>query len=353
MFKEHSIAIVVPAKNEETQIERVLATLPDYVDKVYVVDDGSSDNTSDIVLAYQSRATLELELIHHPRSLGVGAAIAAGYLRARDDRFDITAVMAGDGQMDPAELDLLISPIADGLSDYCKGNRFAYPDGMDRIPTVRKIGNFILSTLTKIVSGYWHVSDTQSGYTAISLEALNHIDVKNIYASYGCPNDILVKLNIAEMRVTEVPVSPLYNVGEQSKMRVPFVVLPILRLLFRQFFRRLVTRYLIISGHPLIFAYLSAFAFFLALIPLGAHLAVRTINSGGNIPQTALIVAGFVFSAAIQLLLTAFWMDADANRHLCVRLAPSLIRAYRDQAAERAASAAVSRSTSKILFPAQ
>lgn len=331
MFKGQSIAVVIPAKDEETQILDVLTTLPGYVDRVYVVDDGSADQTSVIVASYARRAPFKVELIRHERSRGVGAAIAAGYARALADRVDVTAVMAGDGQMDPHDLELVIGPVVDGLADYCKGNRFAYAQGLDRIPFVRKIGNFVLSTLTKVVSGYWHVSDTQCGFTAIGLDALDHIPVQDIYPSYGCPNDILVKLNIAEMRVCEVPVNPLYHVGEQSKMRVPRVALPILVLLVRRFFRRLIVRYLVISGHPLVFAYVAALVCLVAVPPLGVYILEGSLSTG-RVPRTALILAGIMATVGSQLLLTAFWMDSEANRHLCVRLTPKEVRAYREAA---------------------
>jgi len=328
MYRGKSIAVVVPARNESRQIRNVIETMPDFVDKVYVVDDGSSDDTASVVESAADSVACDVEVIRHLESRGVGAAIASGYLRARDEEYEVVAVMAGDGQMDPADLELVLYPVATDLCDYSKGNRFAYRNGFARIPWIRKLGNFVLSTLTKIVSGYWHVSDTQCGYTAIGLTALEQIDIEEIYPRYGCPNDILVRLNIAGMRVAEVPVHPLYDVGEQSQMRVPRVVLPILVLLGRRFLYRLTVKYMLHSGHPLVFAYLFAFVSFLALVPLGFHLIVVYMQTG-IIMKAALIIMGFTTTIGVQLLLTSFWMDAEANRHLCVNLSPNEIRRLR------------------------
>jgi glycosyltransferase involved in cell wall biosynthesis len=151
---------------------------------------------------------------------GVGAAIARGYKWAKDHGFDCTAVMAGDGQMDPDELESICLPVIEDGVDYVKGNRLIHRSALLVIPKVRFFGNSILSILTKLASGYWHVSDTQTGYTAISNKALNAIRLYDIYKSYGMPNDMLVKLNIAFCSLKEVEIKPIYDIGEQSKMKI-------------------------------------------------------------------------------------------------------------------------------------
>jgi glycosyltransferase involved in cell wall biosynthesis len=323
MFLEHSIAVVVPAKNEESQIADVLESMPEMVDAIFVVDDGSTDDMTDLVRAI-AQEDERIKLLRHERSRGVGAAIATGYEKALDEGYDIAVVMAGDGQMDSADLELVVSPVALGFADYSKGNRFRYAKGLERIPIVRKLGNFVLSVLTKIVSGYWHVSDTQCGFTAVNRIALQQMDLEAIYPTYGCPNDILVKLNIAEMRVVEVPVNPLYGVGEQSKMQVPRVVIPISWMMIRKFCQRMIKKYVILSGHPVVFAYLIAFLCLSCTGLLGIYLMVKFIKTG-LIMKVALISAGVSLILGVQLLLTAFWMDSDANRHLCIRLRPDQI----------------------------
>jgi glycosyltransferase involved in cell wall biosynthesis len=323
MYHEKSVAVVVPAKNERDQIPLVLGTMSRFVDRVIVVDDGSTDGTGEVVQAI-AQHDARITLIRHERTRGVGAAISTGYQEAKKLKIDITAVMAGDGQMNPDDLEVVVYPVSEGIADYCKGNRFTFASGLAAIPSVRKFGNFALSILTKIVSGYWHVSDTQCGFTAISLAALENMEIENIYAGYGCPNDILVKLNIGDMRVVEVPVSPMYNVGEASKMRIPLVVLPILRMLFVKFIERMVYKYVLRNGHPMVFAYLFACLFLLGSLVTGIYIGAMLVKTG-LIMKAALFISGFFLMVGIQLLLTALWMDSAANQHLCVHLSPAQV----------------------------
>lgn len=316
MLSEQKIAVTVPCYNEETQVGNVIATMPAFVDKIYIVDDCSKDRTSEVA---RNSGDPRVVVIRHEKNQSVGGAIATGYKAALADDFDVVAVMAGDGQMDPADLLGVCQPVVDGLADYVKGNRFSYNRGVSMIPKLRLTGNFVLSVLTKVVSGYWHVADTQCGYTAINKDALQLIDLDAIYPTYGCPNDILTKLNIADMRVADVPVKPVYHVGEQSKMRIPRVIGPILRLLVRLFFQRMVQKYMVRTGHPLVLAYFASFAMFLLGICLVIYNLALAFTFGG-FPMPSLIAAGISFVLALQLLLSAFEMDFDYNEPLNIKL---------------------------------
>lgn len=238
MVRQLRIAAVVPAHNEAHQITTVLKTMPALVDRIIVVDDASVDATVAQV-SRQRTADPRIQLVRCSRRRGVGGAIARGYAEALGGEFDIAVVLAGDGQMDPADLIRLVEPVVSGRADYCKGNRFAYPNGARQIPVVRRWGNLALSALTRIVSGYHHISDSQCGYTAISHQALARLDLTALYPGYGYPNDLLGQLRALDMRVAEAPVKPRYNIGERSKMRPTRVVLPMAWLLLRIGLRRL------------------------------------------------------------------------------------------------------------------
>ncbi|MCP4401792.1 MAG: hypothetical protein GY801_31390 [bacterium] len=164
--------------------------------------------------------------------------------------------------MDPAELEHICRPVVDGEVDYVKGNRVRHPSARYIIPTVRLLGNSILSLVTKMSSGYWHVSDPQSGYTAISKQALNTIQLYTIYPFYGMPNDMLVKLNIACCTLQEVEIKPVYHVGEQSKMNVPKVFPRLYWRIVALFFQRVWGKYLFRNFHPLFLLYHLGFMLF-------------------------------------------------------------------------------------------
>ena len=363
MLKNKTIAVVIPAYNEETQIKDVIESMPDFVDRIVVVNDCSKDKTSEIVKTFwqtkfnsgieiknittqsiegrferanralQNQMKLELNyfvpsevvntnpetdriiLINQLKNSGVGATIARGYKWCKDHGIDCTAVMAGDGQMDPAELESICKPVVEDNIDYVKGNRLIHRSALLVIPKIRYFGNSILSILTKIASGYWHVSDTQCGYTAISLKALQSIRLFDIYKSYGMPNDILVKLNIAFCSLREVEIKPVYDIGENSKMKIGKVIPRISWLLFKSFFKRLWQKYLFRDFHPLFLLYNLSFLLLILSIPY----LLKIINTyllniqTGTLPVLAFF---FLFITGIQFLLFAMWMDIQDNERL-------------------------------------
>jgi glycosyltransferase involved in cell wall biosynthesis len=235
MFRQRRVAVVIPAFNEADKIAATIRSVPEFVDHVIVVDDGSRDDTA----AIAHRAARAAEIIVHPENRGVGAAIATGYTRALERGAEVTAVMAGDGQMDPDDLPRLLTPVVDGTVDYAKGNRLAWPRGWRQIPPVRLAGNLVLSWLTRLATGYRRLSDSQCGYTAASRRALELIGAGRMFARYGYPNDLLIRLSAAGARVVDVPVRPVYGPAWRSGLRPSRVALPIARLLARAFLRRL------------------------------------------------------------------------------------------------------------------
>src|SRR5919198_6420355 len=217
MLESKRVAVVVPAHDEEKLIAETIRSIPEFVDRILIVDDASHDRTAEVV---RGLGDPRIELLEHERNLGVGAAILNGYRRALAERVDVTAVMAADAQMDPADLETLAGAVALGEVDYAKANRLFTGQAWEVIPRYRYLGNAVLSLLTKIASGYWHVADSQSGYTAISLRYLELLDLDRIYPRYGFPNDMLVHLNVWNARVRDYPSRPIYGVGERSGIRL-------------------------------------------------------------------------------------------------------------------------------------
>ena len=314
MFNEKSVCVVVPAYNESSQIGKVIETVPGFVDKIVVVDDASRDDTEQIVRQYQ-REHNQIELIRHPENRGVGGAISTGYRWARDNGYSVTAVMAGDGQMDPAELEKIIKPVVEGSADYVKGNRLFYGDAWRMIPHYRYMGNSFLSLMTKIASGYWHIADSQSGYTAISLVALKRIDLNTIYKDYGMPNDLLIKLNQHDFRVRDVHIRPVYNVGEKSGIKLKKVIPRISWILFKGFWRRLFFKYVIRDFHPLIFFYLLSFILLCSSFPLAFRLFYIWIEKG-DIPDMNALALIFTLISGLQTLFFGMWFDMEYNKNL-------------------------------------
>lgn len=315
MYKGKSVCVVIPAYNEATQIGGVIETMPEFVDHVVIVDDASTDNMAEVVMQYQKEQPRRITLLTHETNQGVGGALSTGCKWARDHDFDVAVRMDGDGQMNPKNLPELLDPIVEGRADYAKGNRLFTGEAYQRMPKVRYFGNAFLSLLTKIASGYWHVTDFQSGYTAISKNALRIIDWDKMYRFYGQPNDLLIRLNVYDFRVADVPVEPVYDVGEKSGIRISRVVFTISWLLIRMFFWRMKEKYVIRDFHPLVFFYALGGFFTLSTLVLFARVFYYLFTIGHIMPVNAL--AGFFsFMSASQFTLFAMWFDMEANKEL-------------------------------------
>jgi len=363
MLHNKTIAVVVPCYNEETQITEVLDSMPQFVDRIVLVNDCSTDRTAQVILDYianqapapfaisnilntvvpnrYNRASQVVQKLQQEelglflpskvenqnpeqeriifinllQNGGVGAAIARGYKWAKDHGIDCTAVMAGDGQMDPDELESICLPVVQEGIDYVKGNRLIHRSALLVIPKIRYLGNSVLSILTKMASGYWHVSDTQTGYTALSNKALNAIRLHQIYPRYGMPNDMLVKLNIAFCSLREVEIKPVYDVGEQSKMKILKVIPRIAWLLFKGFFRRLWHKYLFRDFHPLFLLYHFSFLLGILWLPY-LYKVSKALLTETPMGFETLFAFTFLGISSIQSFLFAMWMDIQDNERL-------------------------------------
>jgi len=313
LYRDKKIGVVVPAYNEAKLISQTISGIPAFVDQIYVVDDFSTDATAQIVeqLALEDK---RISLLRHSQNRGVGGAISTGYIQCRENDIDIAVVMAGDNQMDPADLPVLLDPVVEDKVDYCKGNRLVTGEAWHRIPRIRYLGNAALSFLTKIASGYWHVADSQTGYTALNKKALHLIPLEKIYPRYGMPNDFLVTLNIYNMRVKDVPIRPIYG-EEESGIKFSTIVFTLSFLLIRLFSRRMVEKYIVRDFHPLILFYFLGSVLMLADVPLGIRFIVLWIKTG-RVQEITFLSLLFCTISGLQLLLFGMLFDMEANRDL-------------------------------------
>jgi glycosyltransferase involved in cell wall biosynthesis len=312
VFEGKRVGVVVPAFDEEALIAATLGGIPPLVDRIIVVDDGSSDRTGERA---QELGDPRVEVITHERRSGVGAATLTGYRRAMAEGLDVVVVMNGDNQMDADDLPTLVEPVARGELDYSKANRLSTGQAWQLIPKTRFFGNAILSMLTKIASGYWHVADSQSGYTAISRQMLERLDLDRVYTQYGFPNDMLVHLNVWNARVRDFPSRPIYGVGERSAMRYRHVVPRISWLLLKGFFWRLWEKYVKRDFHPLVFFYVMGFIATVTGIGLGLVVVAFRI-AGDSIPVATVVLVAVLVISGLQFTLFAMWFDMESNKDL-------------------------------------
>ncbi|AKB45087.1 glycosyltransferase family 2 protein [Methanosarcina vacuolata] len=310
LFRAYKIGVVVPAYNEERLIQETIGGIPAYVDKIYVINDGSTDRTAEII---NNMPDCRVVPIHHEVNKGVGAAIINGYKQALADEMDLVAVMVGDNQMDPYQLPKLIMPIIEDKADYAKGNRLLSRQMRQGMSTWRAFGNGMLSMITKIGSGYWHIADPQNGYTVISRYALETIDLDSIYTYYGYCNDILLKMNAFGMRVMDVTMPARYG-SEKSKIKYSKYIRKVAPMIFRGFLWRLKMKYMVLDFHPLVLFYFAS----MILVPLGLifgfWIVLEKLVFHGSVSQNYPLLFVFIFLVGMQFLLFAMFFDMQANK---------------------------------------
>jgi glycosyltransferase involved in cell wall biosynthesis len=308
VYEDHRIAAVVPAYNEERLIARVVATMPDFVDHIVVVDDKSTDRTAEV-----ARATGDprLVVISHEVNTGVGGAIVTGHRTALELGADVDVVMAGDAQMDPAYLPALLDPIVREGYGFAKANRFFSTGSYRGMPGYRIVGNIMLSFLTKFASGYWHIFDPQNGYTATRRDVLLRLPLDRLAQRYSYENDVLINLNILRVPATDVPIPAAYG-DEVSSMRLHRVGPEISGLLVRGLWRRFLWKYVVQSFSPIALFVLGG----LALTLFGTVVGIWTILETLGPPVAtagSVILAVAPFLLGIQMLMYALLLDIQES----------------------------------------
>lgn len=235
MYKQHKIGIVILAYNVEYFLRSTIEGLPELVDRIYVVDDGSSDNTAKEAIALSNSKVFPFR---HDRNKGPGAAMSTGCKLALEEKMDVVVKLDGDGQMRLEQIENLIMPIIDGKADYTKGDRLSNPDDRRNMPRFRLFGNFLLTRLTRLASGYRHLNDTQNGFVAISKKALESINIETVYPYYGYLNDILVRLKVGNFIVQDIPMPAKYD-KEKSSIKLKNYIIKVSFMLLNRYIWRL------------------------------------------------------------------------------------------------------------------
>ncbi|WP_435099575.1 glycosyltransferase family 2 protein [Halorubrum sp. N11] len=334
MYDGQSVGVVVPAYNESGRIGEVIETMPGYVDRIYAVDDASTDETwaemRDCARRINSRAAQSspergagpsrVVTIQHERNRGAGAAVKTGYSRALDDGVDVIAVMDGDGQMDPAHLERIVDPVAAGEVTYAKGNRLSSRRDYERMSRWRLFGNILLTFLTRISSGYWEVTDPQNGFTAISNDGLRQVRFERLCDDYGFLNHLLFALNLDRREIADISHPSVYG-DETSTIRYATFVPRLSTLLAKNFVERIGRSYVLRRFHPLVVCYALG-----AMVTLtGIFGGVYTLASPGVDAFLGGMLSVSVGALGGLLLTLGMWFDVSENDGL-VRFIPEPLK---------------------------
>lgn len=304
MYRDLTVAVVVPAYNESKLIGRVIETCPELVDHIVVVDDCSPDDTAD---AARAVGDPRLDLIRHEVNQGVGGSILTGHQRALELGADVMVVMAGDAQMDPEFLPALIDPIADGEAQFTKANRFYAYGSFTGMPKHRIFGNILMSFMTKAASGYWGLFDPLNGYTAVHRSALERLSFDRIAKRYDFENDLLIHLNILRVPARDVPIPAVYG-EEVSGIRIGRVGFSMMRRLWRGFWHRIWRKYVVQSFSPVALMLFSGLAFVGVGLAVGVFILANTLGPPVASAGTVVMCVGPLLSG-LHLLIFAMFLD--------------------------------------------
>jgi len=215
---EFDIATVIPAYGVERDIESVLSGLPAFIKYIIVVDDASPDGSAELVLA-AAKKDGRIALIRHVENQGVGGAMISGFRKALELGAKIVVKLDGDGQMDPAHIPALVTPLIQGKADYVKGNRFRDFQSLQKMPFIRRVGNLGLSFLTKAATGYWGIFDPTNGYFATRAEILTQLPLNKIDQRYYFETSMLANLYLLGALVMDIPIPARYG-NETSNLSI-------------------------------------------------------------------------------------------------------------------------------------
>jgi len=205
------IIAAIPCLNEGQFISDIVARARKYVDTVVVIDDGSTDNTSEVAKAAGA------EVIRHGRRQGAGAATRSAFEAAKTHDADVLITLDGDGQHNPDEIPQVLAPILRGEADLVIGSRFLQPNlnqpqptstNLNHVPKYRKFGIDVLTWLYNFGSKK-KISDSQSCFRAHSRKLLETINITE--NGFGFSVEVLIQARKKDFVIREVPVSCIYH----------------------------------------------------------------------------------------------------------------------------------------------
>jgi len=309
MFKNHQINVVIPAFNEEKKISQVIASIPDYVDHIIVINDCSEDNTGNIISEINND---KITYLRNDSNIGVGGSMVRGYQKALELKADIIIKIDGDGQMDPSYFPVLINNLIEEKFDYVKGNRFLAEESLTFMPRHRLLGNIVVTFMNKLATGYWNIFDPQNGFTGIVGGVLRSINLKKVHKGYFFENDMLFQLNLLEKRVKDLPIPAIY--GDEKSNLSPIKTGSLFPFLFlNRFLVRIYQKYILRDFSPI-----AIFLFFGILLfgwgfSFGLFVWIKNAILGVFTPTGTIMLSLLPLILGFQLILQAIVLDIQGT----------------------------------------
>lgn len=332
---EAHVVAVVPAYNVSTELGEVLRQMPLLFKSVIVVDDASRDETAAVAERY-AQLDPRITVVRHDTNRGVGAAMITGFARALESGADIIVKIDGDGQMPLWLVPQLVQPLIDGTADYTKGNRFRDFQAVRAMPFIRRIGNVVLSFLSKAATGYWHCFDPTNGFVAIRADVLSQLPLKKIDPTYFFETSMLSHLYVLGAVVKEVPMPARYA-GETSSLSITRVVRQFPGKLGWSLIRRLVLKNFVYDFNLESFHILAGVPLLLTGMLYGGYHWWWYSSRNLAAPTGTVVLSALFITIGMQLLISAVNLDLQSIPREPINAGP--IRAVVAEEARTPASA--------------
>jgi dolichol-phosphate mannosyltransferase len=307
MFHTRRIAVVVPCYNVGGHLRRVLEAMPEFVDDVIVVDDGSADPVS----AEAAGRTTSVVTIRHDRNRGLARTMVSGIRKALELRADIVVKVDGDGQMDPLEMPRLLAPIVAGYADITKGNRFLSRRHLAGMPPLRLAGNLVLSFFSKLATGYWNVFDPTNGYVAVRRQVLEEIDLERLGPGYFFETSLLCQAFLTGAVVRDVSMPARYE-GAPSSLSLPYASLLFPLLLLGACLRRIALQHFVRDFTPVALFLIAGGAMLGGGLAYGTSVWRHSASLHQATPTGTILVVSMLVLAGFHLLVQAFVLDVGS-----------------------------------------
>lgn len=309
MYRDLRVAAILPCYNEEKLIAKTVEGMPDFVDFILAVDDNSTDKTWEIIqdLAKDNKKVVP---IHLDPNEGIGGAYIHGYEWVLDKKVDLTFTMAGDAQCNTDYMTNMIDTLLDNDLDYVKANRFVHLDALKQMPTFRRIGNTVITILTKFASGYYSIFDSQNGYGVFKLKTLQKLPFDHIGRRYDYENTLLIALSIMGARIKDEPVPAIYG-DEVSTIPVFKTTMRALRVVWVGFWQRVYYKYIVYNFHPIALFLLSGIVLGLFGVFFGLYLVLIKLLDDAVLSTGSVMLSVLPIIIGFQLTLTAITMDMN------------------------------------------
>jgi len=205
-------------------------------------------------------------------------------------------------------MDALIRPLTDEGYDYTKANRFLHTAALQQMPLPRLFGNFALTFLTKLASGYWHVFDPQNGYVAVRTTALRELDLSQLARDFFFENDMLIRLNILSCRVKDVAIPARYG-SEDSALRIKRILVTFPFYLARGFCTRIWQKYMLRDFSPIAVFWVVGAALMFFGGTFGLATWAHALSSGHPATTGTVMLSVLPFLLGFELILQAIILE--------------------------------------------